>query len=822
MSRPKNKYIIILILSFAQIFLYGQNGVQQKINISNDYFNKAEAYLNQRIFDSAAIFYKRALVCERNGNNSPLFKSKCLLRTANAYISDGVIDSANRFIYLSNKIISDHNITSRKVLLESYYIQGHLHYIYSHIDTSKFYLDKSLRLCDTTSNDSLYVLILKDLGNIYFLQHQNDEALSYYKKALTIEKNRKNRSELIIASLYQNMSIIYAKKYEYTNANQYIKTSLEIKKKILSNDDILLINAYINYSVLLCEIGEFKKAMFFNKISEKLVLSKYSKKHFLLGHIYHDKSIILESMGKSNQAIIYVEKAMDQYKKNFSSEYDKMYQILWNMGVLYYSLGEINKSLEYFYLTLEFHQEPRMYLNTLKMIATCQQSLGNYIIANIYYEKCLEKLYEYHLENTPIGSIIYTAFGTYCNIVGRKEEALKFLKKSFDIIQNCMHCNPSLYLFSINNLADYYLDNNNFKNALRYYQLGLNYHYDGFNDLNIYNNPKNFSVNDYTYNLYRIYQGKAQAFLNNYKEFTSNKIDLISCIEACELAINFIDKLKVYTNNEKYLFSVSNNEAKTLELALSAYYELFLITNEKKYLHNAYIILEKTKASYLTNSINGSESIKFSNIPLPLVDQENKLKSVLNYCNQKIESLRYAENQNDSKELQYYEDQRFAAMTKYDSLIDYLEQEYPQYYELKYSNQIISVGGIQENLDSSSALINYTLTDSNIYIAVITSEKFHFCKYIVDTSLHINALSYYRNINKGGNKKHITELSYFLYSVLIAPIENLILNKENLIIIPDSYLNYVPFETLCKPDFQDFGFFQNDIGIMKILLLICN
>jgi len=66
-------------------------------------------------------------------------------------------------------------------------------------------------------------------------------------------------------------------------------------------------------------------------------------------------------------------------------------------------------------------------------------------------------------------------------------------------------------------------------------------------------------------------------------------------------------------------------------------------------------------------------------------------------------------------------------------------------------------------------------------------------------------LSYYRNINKGGNKKHITELSYFLYSVLIAPIENLILNKENLIIIPDSYLNYVPFETLCKPDFQDFG-----------------
>ena len=448
-----------MLLLLPQLIIVGQSSCSsdslEKISFNID---TGDDLFYQRLFDSASYHYKAALTeIYRINIKDTLQQLKCLIRLANTYMSDGSIDSVDRYLLQAEDLIDNTKHIPSGLFAEVNFIKGHLYYVYNEIDSAEIYLAKSSAYCDKMGNDSLGVLILKDYGNIELSKNSYNSALQYYELALKKEKSRASPSDLILSSLYQNMSIAYARRFEYSEAKDFFKTSLDIKEKLLANDDILLIHAYINYSLLLTETGDFNEALEFSNLAENLLLSKYDSDHYLLGHVYHDKSIILEKIGRSNEAIIYFDKAIGHISNFYSNNKKWLGQIYSNLGVSYFSLGEIDEALKYYKISLQHDPDVFTKIINLSMIANCYVIKRNNNLALKYFEFCIDNILTHGLDNTLIAANLYSSYGIFIARLGDMSASMKYLQKSAEFIKTYSIYDPSIYSHSLNNLAEYYL-----------------------------------------------------------------------------------------------------------------------------------------------------------------------------------------------------------------------------------------------------------------------------------------------------------------------------------------------------------------------------
>ena len=136
-----------------------------------------------------------------------------------------------------------------------------------------------------------------------------------------------------------------------------------------------------------------------------------------------------------------------------------------------------------------------------------------------------------------------------------------------------------------------------------------------------------------------------------------------------------------------------------------------------------------------------------------------------------------------------------------------------KYYNLKYSNTTSNIQEIQSFLDNKSAIINYFVGDTIIFISSITVSDYKIVTIKTDSTFEGSVIDYYRSIRKLDVKQFLA-VNSLLYKKLIDPIKGEIAQKENLIIIPDDYLYYIPFESLItdsthSEDFSDMNYLVN-------------
>lgn len=133
------------------------------------------------------------------------------------------------------------------------------------------------------------------------------------------------------------------------------------------------------------------------------------------------------------------------------------------------------------------------------------------------------------------------------------------------------------------------------------------------------------------------------------------------------------------------------------------------------------------------------------------------------------------------------------------------ENEYPEYYALKYSNKTIEISDLQSKLNSNEALLEYSISDSSLFTFIVTRDSFEINRQdINDLNLdyHIENVRSSLKTNEFAENssdyyKSFCKSSYQLYQTFIAPNQQKINNKK-LIIIPDGKMAYVPFGVLIK------------------------
>ena len=285
----------------------------------------------------------------------------------------------------------------------------------------------------------------------------------------------------------------------------------------------------------------------------------------------------------------------------------------------------------------------------------------------------------------------------------------------------------------------------NYKEALSYYQQSITANINGFALLDFYLNPKLADIN-YKIQSLSVLGSKAMT-LSSYYRFESNDLtDLQASFETYSLAADLIDTLRFEYTTTKTIRELTEKSMPVYEGGISVAHQLYQLTEDANYLHQAFNLAERSKAFLLGQSLKEVAARSFGGVPDSLLEQERDLKIDIAFYEK---SYFDAEQKKDSAKSTMYQNYLFERKRQYEELIQKMERDYPRYHRLKYNSNIATVKNIQEKLDVNSLLLDYFSGDDSLFVFAITKKTFSLVPLKKDSLL----------------ERHIKELQKGLYGI---------------------------------------------------------
>jgi len=340
------------------------------------------------------------------------------------------------------------------------------------------------------------------------------------------------------------------------------------------------------------------------------------------------------------------------------------------------------------------------------------------------------------------------------------------------------HNHPTIAL-GYRNLGMLYAQQNQHEKALRNYQLALANVVHEFKDTISYtSNPSlEEQIND-RLELLSIFKKKAQS-LHATKKLGVSKSTL-------QLAIQLIDQIR-------YNYLAEGSKYALLERAMPIYEQAIDLALEMDELEWAFEVAERSKATLLLESIKNSEAQTFAGISEELLGQEREMK---------VQIAFYERLLNQEEVQPNYQRELFDLRQNYQAFLEELEQNHPEYYELKYELDYPSVSELQSQLlDEQTALLEYFTGDSSIYLFVLTKDDLQVQKLEKTTEFEENLSQLRSSLSEvsGNSFADFTSSAYHIYSnYLQRNLEKLPHEINQLLLIPDGQLNYIPFQSLIQ------------------------
>jgi CHAT domain-containing protein len=185
--------------------------------------------------------------------------------------------------------------------------------------------------------------------------------------------------------------------------------------------------------------------------------------------------------------------------------------------------------------------------------------------------------------------------------------------------------------------------------------------------------------------------------------------------------------------------------------------------------------------------------------------REQNIKREISVCERKknevITPLR-------EQEFDYISEKIIHLTVEYDRLLEHLENKYKNYYDLKYELRTETVESVQRDLlQPGQTMLEYFTGDSSIFIFVLRKDLYEVVEVPRDFPLEDWVKSMRSGIadwwaGKIPEDQYAASLSWYgqaaynLYQKLVAPVAGFIPAGDQIIVIPDGILAYIPFEAL--------------------------
>lgn len=616
------------------------------------------------------------------------------------------------------------------------------------------------------------------------------------------------------------MKSIHFKAFEKVDQGKYeegaklYREVIWLKLRYMPNDSLLLANVYSNYVNILFLIWKYEEAQVYldkaieligNKDNEALTtqLFKKGKTYFLMNDL-NNALIYLDQTEKYMQPyytnnltkrLIELKIDVNTYLENYSETLKYLEKI-----PTYNNLSKSDKlNLEikklYFYFKSEENQKFIDFYNSLSKL-------------NLTDHQKIELQLQY-------SQLLYINLKKIDEAIISFEDLLKessekyFSKQTLSVIHS--------------NLGNCYEIKGNYKKALEVYQKALLKTYPNFQNTNFKVNPEVSGIYQEAISL-NLFRNKAEV-LYRYSKETKDTSFVTSAIELCKRSVNAVQKMRYRVSSDQSQYVISKNDRNIFSFAQFIALEKYKLTKNRDFINLAFQYNEKGKAFTLLAAMRTQKAMDFGDVPANVRNQESELNRKLSLYDELI----YKESQlqePNKKLIAGWKDELFEANNDYSKLLKNIENQYPEYYRLKYDEDVTDMYEIQKIIDKNTVLIEYANLDTILIIYTASREKMAATKVVINSTFEDKCNEFLslltrQNFSDSANyyyNKYVN-LSRELYCLLIEPIKNQI-DGENLIIIPDGAISFIPFDALLTayvppgtPDYRNIPYLVKDYSV---------
>ncbi len=637
--------------------------------------------------------------------------------------------------------------------------------IYSNKDSAYHYLGKAAKIASEISDYNTELDILSYLviasDNHYDIKNYN----------LFLDQTKALLEQDSITSKVENLKV-YQNLYLENKANYYYKTNELVKAKSIYLDlrsqyidmpfdslttsesqSLFSVNSFL--ATIYKHLGRFELSEQFYLKNRSLVegndsLADYSDAY--INNLDHLIAQLYGQMGKYERANKLQVKVLNyykikyfedkKYKNNLVSAFQKITITLIEQDSLESALSYLNESQEYLLSEDPFYKEALL----LYGIIYSKQNLNQKSLVS--YQNALKSFQQYH-QNIP-----------------HQDIAKVYVK-----------------------IAELQLKQQNYQDGVETIQKAFNVAGSNIQITNFNQNPNANDVFSKT-QLLHLLDVKLQFLQGNLAE-TSDPAYQQAILQTSRDILATFDLLK----------SEFDSKLDKQYLAERAYpiFHRLLETTHKAYEKNpssetlqlALNIAEKNKDFVLLEALRNAQATQYGDVPSAILEKEAQLRAEIT----NVEKQLFDANETGSD----FSETLFNLKQEYYGFLEKLKTKYPKYHELKYQNRTLDLVTVREKvLDDNGTLISYTIANDQLYVIVVNDSKQDFIKLPFNDADRENIKEFYRllstpTINEIEGK--ITDIAQRLFEkILQKPLADF--DAENLTIIPDGELHYLPFDLL--------------------------
>jgi CHAT domain-containing protein len=632
-------------------------------------------------------------------------------------------------------------------------------------------------------------------------------------------------SDSLMAVEYFRQAVNHGRNMEPEQALENFTKSLEYRKRVFGEKHYRLGSTYMGMAIQYKNLYQLDNAYRYYRIAEEMYLHNAPENDPRLGDIYTNIGNYFRIQGNYAEAIRYHEQALAIYKSHPEETVSQGFTgVIYNLAeclhlsdreeeALSLLKGNVNKG--------SFNQR----IQLLNLMAAVHFSMGDIQLSKSILREIIASITgEYGPEDYSLADQ-YTVYGQFLINISQTDSGLVYLNRADKIYaqyENTQRDLAELYQAVATAWIDKPVSVSSLErfNAEKSVNLGRAAEY-CLKALNLLNDSVNVNHLKYTYfensdfplfnirllnqlgnSLYQLAHLNKELSAEKSEGYLKQALDAYST--SSDLAVQV--RTSFISQESKILFSELQRHI--FSNTLSAAYDLFNTTGDIRFFDIAYENAGRSKAASLFDNLSEAKAKNLSLIPDSLMELENLYNSNLAFYRERLFDEIHSSGP-DSARISVFRNQIFDNEQKRNDLRAYLENNYNDYYELKYNRSQLSLKSLQRKLRRNEALVEYIISSSDhesdkgtVYIFAVNKNDFTFKK--ASTSDHdYDAIGVFHRyvsslhfLTSGHDDfKNFCEASYHLYDKLIGPVHEIIRDKR-ITIIPDGILSYLPFEAL--------------------------
>lgn len=629
------------------------------------------------------------------------------------------------------------------------------------------------------------------------LQADSLEQLAQNAKALTLlNKYAGSLSRTDRLRLQNKKATVLIGLGKFSQADSLLSEAEKKAMEIAEASD-LKINMLLSKALVKVNRGYQQEALEVGKEALGLAEKRYGVSHAITAQALTRLGLIYWDLDNNQQALEYYQRALVTYKSLPQNSFSKTEEAgLYNDMGLVLAESAPSEAMEYYEKALKVYLEvfgqthPKV-ANAYLNISYLERKQQNYFIAMLQAKKSLG-IWQSVYPNTdhPNEAFVSSFIGQLHADEQRWTEAQDQQEKALAIYQNVYGERHPKIAQIFNLLGTIQAKQGAYKEALELFQQALIANMPNFSSMNIRENPKGQGYyNPMVFLNTLLLKSESLEGLHYTKSLRLRDLQQAhELLLQCDAIIEEERQVRVSREDKLALGGLASEiYAKGVQLCL-AIAEISL--RPKYYQEQAFFFAERNKAAVLSKAIADTKAKSYANIPDALLEQERVLKANIANTEQQLGNL------TDPAEEVSIRKKRADLKREYQSFIEKMEKDYPQYYNLKYQTNILTAEQLQQGIPPSTAIVSYFIgrKQQRLYAFIVTKKGLE----VWNTPLNKrfdNLISGFRKGITYQIQGAWQEIGEQLYEQLF-PRKITNPSIDHLIIIPDGLLGGVPYEAL--------------------------